>query len=342
MNILYHLTVLPPKMPQAEALSQEITALRHHFSGQLNYLNPNQHSPIYIPRFLFGFHKLKQLRKMEPEFDLHHLYNPDAFAFPILQQLKRPVIYTISSGVGKRRPNIKFFDALAAITVPDERSLAQLKRWGLTNVYLVRAGIDTDRFSTAPLPLKSEIRLMIGSAPWTMAQFKTKGINALLEAARLNPKLQLIFLWRGVLTNEMHQKIKHFGVKKQVEVIDEQVDVNEILATVHGSVTLAVRPGIVKSYPHSLLDSLAAGKPVLVSRAIPMADYVENVGCGEIIEDVSAESLLASIEDFVQKYNALRSVAQIVGRKDFSQKEMFASYQAVYEYATGNLNNEIN
>jgi len=53
--------------------------------------------------------------------------------------------------------------------------------------------------------------------------------------------------------------------------------VNKTLVSVHAAITLADREGIIKVYPHSLLDALAAGKPVLVSRAIPMADYVESL-----------------------------------------------------------------
>ena len=59
MNVLYHLPILPPKLPEAEALSQEITALQTAVSGNLIYLNPNQTSPIYVPRLLFGWHKLR-------------------------------------------------------------------------------------------------------------------------------------------------------------------------------------------------------------------------------------------------------------------------------------------
>ncbi len=103
MNILYHLTVLPPKMPDCEALSQEITVLRQHFGGDLLYLNPNQQSPVYIPRLGFGFQKLKQIRRLEESLDVHHIYNPDAFPFPVLHWFNKPVVYTISSGVGQRQ-----------------------------------------------------------------------------------------------------------------------------------------------------------------------------------------------------------------------------------------------
>lgn len=331
MNILYLLTTLPPRLPAAEAISQEISALQTSFGGDMVYLNPNQHSPIFIPRLLFGFHKLKQLRAQETHYQLHHFYNPDPFPFPILRQLRRPVIYSVSCGVEDRRPNVAFFNSLAAIAAADERSLQRLRGWGLNNVTLVRPGIDTTRFSYSPLPLRSEIRLMVGSAPWTRGQFRTKGVEALLEAARQTPHLHLVFLWRDVLAKEMERRVRQMNLERQVEVLNRQVDVNQVLAGVHASITLATSSAIIKSYPHSLLDSLAAGKPVLVSRSIPMADYVEQSGCGQVVERVTPDDILAAVGSLAGHYEAHQQAARQVGQRDFSQKGMVASFQQLYQ-----------
>jgi len=335
MNILYHLTVLPPRMPEAEAMSQEISALRAHFGGDLVYINPNQQSPLYIPRLLFGFHKLKYLRAREATVEMHQLYNPDPFPFPILRLLQRPVIYTLSCGVEARRPNLSFFGALAAVTVSDERSLTRLKSWGLDNALLVRPGIDTGRFTFSPLQLRSEIRLMVGSAPWTRDQFRTKGVDALLSAAQQSPNLHLVFLWRGVLAEEMERRVRRMNLEKQVAVLNKRVDVNKVLADVHASITLAADPTIVRSYPHSLMDSLAAGKPILVSRAIPMSDYVEQTGCGKVVDSVTPTSILRAVEALARDYPNLQKAAQQVGQRDFSQEGMLDSYQKVYDHVLG-------
>jgi glycosyltransferase involved in cell wall biosynthesis len=279
---------------------------------------------------LFGLHKLRVLRAREREVQLHHVYNPDPFPFPILRFLQRPVIYAITSGVGERlKPG--FFNGLAAVAVADERSLKRLEANGVKNGVLVRPGIDTSRFSCSPLPLRSNIKLMVGSAPWTLAQFQTKGVAALLAAARQNPQLHLVFLWRGVLVDEMIERVRRLDLAKQVTIIDELVDVNRVLAGVHASITLATKPGLIKSYPHSLLDSLAAGKPALVSRAIPMADYVEATGCGQVIDQVSPTDILAGVDALVQDYDALQHTARQVGQHDFTQEAMITSYQKVYE-----------
>lgn len=318
-------------MPDCEALSQEIQTLRGHFGGEVIYLNPNQYSPVYVPRLLFGFQYLKRLRALEASLDMHHLYNPDPFPFPILRTLRRPVIYSLSGGVEDRRLNVPFFASMDAVTVADVDSLGRLKSQGLDNVMLVRPGIDTTRFTHIPLSLGPEITLMVGSAPWTRTQFRTKGVDALLEVAQRCSWLHLVFLWRGVLIEEMRHRVHRLGLKEQVEVINRRTDVNEVLAGVHASVALATGPAIIRSYPHSLMESLAAGKPVIVSRQIPMADYVQRMGCGTVVESVTPVDLLAAIKSLARDYEKLQQAARRVGQRDFSQHQMVASYQRVYE-----------
>ena len=330
MNVLYHITNLPPKLADTEASLQELDVLRSHFGGQLIHLNPNQYSPVYLPRLLFGFHKLKQIRAKEANIELHHLYNADPFPFPILRCLRQPVVYSISSGVSRRRPNIPFFASLAAVTVSDKRSLQRLNACGLQNVHLVRPGIEANQFSYSPLPLQSEIRLMIGSAPWTRLQFRTKGFDALLAAAQQAPHLRLVCLWRGVLFEEMKHRVKQMGLEKQVEIINEKTNVNQVLAGVHASLTLVTDPAIIRSYPHSLMESLAAGKPVIVSRSIPMSDYVEQTGCGTVVENVTAADILAAIDVLMRDYETFQLSAQQAGQRDFSQQALIESFREVY------------
>lgn len=330
MKILYHLPILPPTMPAAEALSQEIAALQTQFQGEIVYLNPNQSSPIYLPRLLFGWSKVRRIRALEAAIDLHHFFNPDPFSYPVLLAFRRPVVYSLSSNLGDRRPNLAYFSRLAAVTVYDERSYQKLCGWGLTNVHLVRSGVDVTRFAHTALPLTRDIHLLVASAPWTKVQFQLKGVDALLAAAQQLPRLHLTFLWRNVLYEEMVARVEQAALGEQVQVINRQVDVNEILAGIHGTVNLAVNGAIIKAYPHSLLDSLAAGKPVIVSQAIAMSQYVEKTGCGLVVNEVTAEGLVAAINGFVKRYESLAAEAILAGRRDFSQTQMIDSFHKVY------------
>jgi len=332
MNILYHLSILPPKILGGEAVTQDIAALQQNFGGQIIYINPNGQLPVpVIPRACFGFHKLAQLQDQERSPLLHHVFNPDPFPFPVLRYLRRPIIYSLTGGVSNQRINRRFFASLAAVTVSDERSLKKLQACGLSNVYVIPPGIDKSRFTHTPISLTSEIWLMVGSAPWSRAQFRSKGIDALLVAAQRCPELHLVFLWRGVLFDEMEARVRKFGIKRQVEVLNEQVDVNRVLARVHGSITLTTRPEIVRPYPYSLIESLAAGKPVLVSRCIPMADYVVRQGCGLVIENLTSEHLLDAVHQFSQKYDTLQNATSQIPPTVFSRQTMIVCWKRVYE-----------
>ena len=332
MRICYLLPILQPKLPAAEALSQEISALRQQLGGDLLYLNPNAHLPLPIPRLFFGWHLLPALWQRARALDLYHFYNPEPFAYPVLRWLGRPVIYSLTGSVPAQRPNVAYFNALAAVTVLDEVSRDRLLQWGVRNVYLVRPGIAVERFTHQPLPWVAggQSRLLMASAPWTHDQFASKGIDALLAAAQRRPNLHLTFLWRGLLAAEMQARVAQLRLQQQVQVIDQLVDVNQVLAGVHAAVVLATHGGLVKAYPHSLLDALAAGKPVLVSRALPMAAYVESTGCGTVVEAVNVEALLAALDQLLNHYATTQQVAQSVGQRDFTEAKMVARYREVY------------
>lgn len=171
---------------------------------------------------------------------------------------------------------------------------------------------------------------MVGSAPWNLAQFRQKGIEALLTAAQRFPQLRLVFLWRGVLADEMERRVRRMNLDERVEVLNKKVNVNDVLAGVHASVALATDPAIIRPYPHSLMESLAAGKPILASRCIPMADYVERTGCGKVVEGVDPTSILDAVEALAREYESLQRAARQIGQRDFSRQAMITSFRRVY------------
>jgi glycosyltransferase involved in cell wall biosynthesis len=332
MSVLYHLTIPRPARPMCEAVWQEIDVLRRRLGGDLVYLNPTRHAVLWVPRLLYGWHRLRELRRREVTVDLHHLYNPDPYPFPILRWLNRPIVYTLSAGLrGDKRPSVSFFDEqVHTLVVADEADRRRLAMWGLDNVRVIRPGIDVTRFTVSPLPLRDEFRLMVGSAPWVKGQFRSKGVYTLLDAAQSWPQLRLIFLWRGVLFDEMAAQVRQRGLEARVEILNRRVDVNAVLADVHASVTLASDPAIIRSFPRSLLESLAAGKPVLVSQGIPMAHVVARTGCGRVVTHVTPDAFIAALTALRQDYADACQQAAKVGRSEFSQERMIDAYRDLY------------
>jgi glycosyltransferase involved in cell wall biosynthesis len=335
MSIVYILPTLSPNSSKAEAIAQEIALLRQNFGGEVIHINPNALLPRpLIPRLGFGWHSLPKLYRMAQEADLFHFFNPDPFPYPFLLALPKPVVYTITAGVNAR-PNLAFFRRMARVTVPDERTLAQLQRWGLHNVAWQRPGIATQHFTHNPLPLSNgePLRLLVASAPWTLAQFSSKGFDALLATAQRLPDLHLTLLWRGLLIREIERRIDALGLGERVTVINETVDVNQVLARVHAAAIFATTPGIIKSYPHSLLDALAAGKPILLNKTIPMADYVNDKQCGVVAEGVTPDVIMTALAQLRTHYSRYAQNAAAVGRRDFTEEAALEAATAIYTSA---------
>ena len=332
MNILFHHTAVPVKVRRFDAVVQEIDFLRSHFPGEMISLRPRLRSIIPFPRFFFGFQSLRWLRHQERAVDFHHVFNPDLYLFPVLKWLKRPVIYSPVAGLSKtgKPPSLSLNRYIDWIVVNSRRDWESLHRLGFNNLRLIPPGFDRSGFTASRLPISDRLILLVGSAPWTVSQFRSKGVDTLLAAARKVSSLKLVFLWRGYHVEEMKKRVKAAGLTDQVELINEAVEVNRVLAGVHAAIVLADRATLVKGYPHSLMESLAAGKPILVSRCIAMAELVEETGCGLVFNDNALENVVQGIQNLRTGYREYQERALLVGRDRFFLSETLKGYRELY------------
>ncbi|MBI2441837.1 MAG: glycosyltransferase [Lentisphaerae bacterium] len=334
MNILFHLTSPEPPIPGTDAVLQEIETLRRHFGGECLQFYPLRRPSRIFPKCLYGVHQRAELRRLEPAVDLHHLYYATLYSFAWLGALNKPLIYSLVTGVGplSNRGNTRWLKPIRMIVSGNPRDEAALRRLCPERYRIIRPGIALERFTPMPLMLRDELILLVGSAPWTKRQFRTKGVDLLLAVAESLP-LRLVFLWRGFLRDELERRIARRGLTSRVEIINEAVDVNQVLARVHATVVLAETDNLVKAYPHSLMESLAAGKPVLVNERVPMADYVAEAQCGQVVSQFTPESLKLAIARLMDNYGDCQAAAFVRGRADFQLSSMLAAYGKVYKEA---------
>ncbi|WP_420645719.1 glycosyltransferase [Candidatus Leptofilum sp.] len=338
MSVLFHLTMPNGPLASLEAVMQDAQALQKQIPGsQINHLYPSQQPGTRLPRQLWGMAQLPRLRRAEQQMRLHHIFNPDLFFFPALRWLKKPIVYTAVTGVGKTSKAMaqKVSERVHTIVVPTEADQQRLAAWGIDNTAVIHSGIDISQFHYQPPPADAPFTLMMASAPWTKAQFRSKGIDALLATAQEYPDLHLIFLWRGLLADEMRQRIAQANLRERVTLLNERVNVNDILSRVHASILLADNPALVKAFPHSLLESLVAGKPVLVSPTMALADYVAANECGVVVTAVSSQAILQALNQLQSQYATYQQNALAVGRRDFGQQQFIDATLALYKTVVG-------
>jgi glycosyltransferase involved in cell wall biosynthesis len=333
LRVLYLLTTPPPVVPGTDAVVQEVELLSVRFGGEVIWMRPSWRARKRYPRLLLGLHRLSAIREWDKHVDLHHVYAPQLYLLPVLWFLKRPVVYTVTTGVGSGSQTLptSFLRRFHAIVVPSRADLDALTRRGLTNAHLVRPGIDVTRFVDTPVPPGPEFVLLSGSAPWTREQLRTKGVDTLLEVARDMRDLRLVFLWRGVLLPELVARVTRLQVSERVEILRDRVDVSRVLARVHAAVVLAGRPGLVRAYPHSLLEALATGRPVVMSDGNPMAEHIRETGCGRVVSGLEATDLIEAIQQLRQNYEAYQARARAVGRRDFSLEKLVTAHRDLYQ-----------
>jgi glycosyltransferase involved in cell wall biosynthesis len=332
MSVLYLLTAPRPPIAGTDAVFNEVAALQAEFGGEAMNLFPFATPRIRLPRLLYGMHAVPGLRRAEARHDTNHIYFGVLHWFPVLDLMRKPIVYTVSATLdARRKPGaLAKLKGLHRIVVSNERDRATLDAWGLSNYAVIPPGIDTAAISRHPLPLGDEVTLLTASAPWHRRQFDLKGIDVLLETAAKVPSLRLVMLWRGMLIDDLRERISRHGVQDRVEVVNAHTDIDAHLARAHAGVLLAKESSIIKAYPHSLVESLAAGKPVIVSNSIPMSDYVARNGCGLVLDQVTVPAVMAAVEALKRDYGGLARRTAALPRDDFSIRTWIDRHRPLY------------
>jgi glycosyltransferase involved in cell wall biosynthesis len=329
LKVLYLSPSPAPRVRGTDGLFADIECLREHFGGDLISLSPVRHLLPLIPANLYGMHLIPALQAYNREVDIIHLFFPRIVNFRILRYLSKPIIYSVISGLDEKcLPRAK---PHCTVVVSSFHEVNLLRSHGYYRVNAIRPGIDLSGIhATPPVDAEPEFVLLAGSAPWTRRQFETKGFDLLLKVLTQLPKVRLISLWRGALYREWSERVKSFGLADRVEIIQEKADISMILSRCHVAVVLSSTSDQVKSYPNSLMEALAAGRPILVSRSNPMSYYVENRKCGKVVENLCLEEVTNAITEIMDKYSAFTRAASLAGR-DLSATKMIENYQHLYE-----------
>ncbi len=329
MNVLYIAPSGKPPVPGTDGLCTEIGYLRQSVGGDCISMSAFRGLPPVFPVRLYGLRHTLTLKKFSRNKGLVHIFFPYLVDFCALRALPSPIVYTITSGVDAG--HLPRTAPPFTLVVSSEQEEDILKNEGYRDVHVIRPGIDLTRITVTPPPAtEKEFVILAGSAPWTEEQFVKKGFDLMLELLHLIPDLRLVCLWRGALRREWDRRVDRAGLSGKVEVIGEMTDVSHVLSRCHCAVVLASQQGLVKSYPNSLMEALAAGRPVIASRAIPMSSYIGDTGCGRVIGTLSLDELADALEDIIDHYDAFRAAATRVGRRDLSADRMVGEYRDMY------------
>ena len=170
----------------------------------------------------------------------------------------------------------------------------------------------------------------MASAPWVPHQIDKKGIHILLDAVKELSSVEVILLWRKVCLREMKELIRRIGAEEFVKILNKVTNVPSLLREIHITIAPFTTYEECRAYPTSVIESLAAGKPVIVSDQIPISFIIEREGCGIVVKP-SKDGIISGIEGLREKYDLYQKNCIPTAKKYFSQKRLLNDYSTIYQ-----------
>jgi glycosyltransferase involved in cell wall biosynthesis len=104
----------------------------------------------------------------------------------------------------------------------------------------------------------------------------------------------------------------------------------KFISLVHATILPGLNSGSLKPTPHSALDSLSHGKPVLISRPSSIAGMIDRNRCGVVFEP-SIDQLVQAITHLRNSYNLYQRNCHPTIQNCFSEQFFLKRYREIYE-----------
>lgn len=331
--------------PAYEAISKEIQLLARHFSvdnkvkihdlhldGILKWRwNPQKISYhfAYYP-LLFLYTKL-----LSRSSAINHIYTSlgDLPYLPVITLKNTVITAAASCTIDKVKKRLKFLQELPFIVTETEVHKQQLEELGIphSKIKLIYPPVDLSSFSYT-LAI-GKFRILFASCPTRREDFEKRGINLLINAASQDQS-EIILLWRRGAEKDIQELLypkKAGNIILRNGIIN---DMNAEYAKVHATIIPYTQfDDFLKLIPNSALESLAAGKPLLVSTKTELAKIVQRYKCGVVFEPTSGD-LQQAVAELQQHYNAYQKNCRKTAKKLFSQEIFLQKYEGLYKKMT--------
>lgn len=196
-------------------------------------------------------------------------------------------------------------------------------------VHVVYNGLPPSAFAPAQPALSRSDFLRVGMIARMNADYK--GHDIFLRAvARLRsrfPQLEVLLIGDGPLRPGLEREAERLGIRDQVMFLGDRRDIAQLLA----ATDISVVPSSSESLSNVILESMAAGVPVVASRVGGNAELLEGRG---FLIPYGDDRALAEALDRLLHDPALRSDLAVRARQfveqNFSTERMALHYQQLY------------
>lgn len=160
-----------------------------------------------------------------------------------------------------------------------------------------------------------------------------KNQNIFLQAAaRLASRfseVEFLLVGDGPYRGDLERLAERLGIAHRVEFLGERRDMPEVIAALDISVVASNS----ESLSNVILESMAAGKPVIATRVGGNAELVREGETGLLIPRQDVDALAHAVEKLLtasRLRQQMGQTARIVARRDYSLKQVSGQYEQLY------------
>ncbi|HEX9780856.1 MAG TPA: glycosyltransferase family 4 protein [bacterium] len=266
---------------------------------------------------------------------LRHVYGSLTGRWYLRLLRREPLIVTNAAGFVESNlaSSRSGWARVTAAVVECARDAARLTAWGMpaSRIHLIYPGLDADAFRAPEPPSDGPFRIGFSSAPLAAGEraLASRGVDLLVAAARARPDIEVVLLWRGRSLRALRRMLGSHP-PGNVTVVDRIIArAAEYYGTLHAAVLASRSVQDCKPCPNSVMESLAAGRPVAVSSAVGVADLIRERGCGVVFEP-ELDGLLEAVDRLRSDYARLRAASRPAAEASFGAERFAGAYAALY------------
>jgi glycosyltransferase involved in cell wall biosynthesis len=243
-------------------------------------------------------------------------------------KLRRRLAYRAASRVAR----------FVAVSAGIKRYLESEVGMHAERVEIIYNGIDTAEYAGSD-ETRERLRAQLGLGSGDVAVgaigslYAVKGHVHLVRAAPYvlarHANVKFFIAGRGDLADSLQREIGNLDLGSRFELLGFRADVKELLQ----ALDIYVMPSHAEGLPLSLLEAMAAGKPVVASRVGGIPEVVEDGRSGVLVEPRAEQSLAQAITQLIDdpaRRAAYAERASSLVASRFDIEEMTTRYLALY------------
>jgi glycosyltransferase involved in cell wall biosynthesis len=201
-------------------------------------------------------------------------------------------------------------------------------------VRVVHNGIDLSRYATRfrdRSPSDTAEASVTGPVVLTVARLtEAKGLNHLLEAVALLPGILLLVVGDGADRSALELRAQQLGIERRVRFLGHRMDIPDLLRPVD----VFVLPSLSEGLPLSILEAMAAAKPVVATAISGVNEVVVHGETGFLVPARDPDMLASAIRGLLAD-SELAARFGAAGRRrveeHFSMGRMVSATERVYD-----------